>query len=183
MYPKSIASPTQSASLLKSTLQVLFASLCLALSAQVSFILPFSPVPVSMQTFALFLIAATLGPKKGLFAVMAYLVEGAAGLPVFAHGAAGPLVFVGPRGGYLVGFAVAAWISGTLSQHTKGYLSYVLAFLAGSVTIHAMGFAWLAVWMGAPQAFAAGVLPFLVCDAVKILSAAAAMKGMRSIRS
>lgn len=183
MYQKSITSTAQASTVLKSSLQVLFASFLLAISAQFSFVLPFSPVPVTMQTFALFLIAATLGPKKGFLAVAAYLVEGAVGLPVFAHGAAGPLVLIGPRGGYLVGYAVAAWISGSIALHAKGFFSYAMAFLAGNATIYALGFAWLAFWMGAPQAFAAGVLPFLIGDALKLCSAAAVMKGVRISRS
>lgn len=183
MSLKSMASPAQTASLLKTVLQVLVASLLLALSAQVSFALPFTPVPVSAQTFAVYLIAATLGPKKAVCAVLTYIAEGAMGLPVFAHGAAGPLVLIGPRGGYLAGFVLAAWISGTLAQQARSYVGYVFAFIAGSVTILATGFAWLSVWMGVPQAFAAGVLPFLLGDVLKITSAAAVMKGLRSMRS
>jgi biotin transport system substrate-specific component len=182
MSQSSIAVSVQSASFLKSTIQVLFASLLLAISAQFSFVLPFSPVPVSFQTFALFLIAAGLGPQKAFYAVLAYIAEGAAGLPFFAHGAAGPLVLIGPRGGYLVGFALAAFISGSIAQSAKGLISYSLAFLAGNLAIYALGFTWLAFWMGMPQAFAAGVLPFLLGDAAKILSAAAIMKGTRLIR-
>lgn len=173
----------QTTSSLKAVIQVLAASLLLALSAQCSFSLPFSPVPVSLQTVALFLIAASLGPKKAFYAVIAYLAEGAAGLPVFAHGTSGPLVLIGPRGGYLVGFACAAWISGSLAQGAKGFVDYALAFLAGNLAIYALGFGWLAVWMGLPQAFAAGVVPFLLGDAAKIFSAVALVKGIRLIRS
>lgn len=175
-----IASKSQVFPFARAAVEVLIASVLLAVSAQISFTLPFSPVPVSLQTFTLFMIAAYLGPKKALYSVLAYLAEGAAGLPVFAHGAAGPLVLVGPRGGYLAGFAAAAWISALLCKRASGFAGYAGAFLAGNVAIYALGMAWLSLWMGIGPAFYAGVVPFLAGDLMKILAASATVKGIRS---
>jgi len=94
---------------------VLAGSALIALSAQVRFPLPFSPVPVTGQTFAVLLVAAALG-RLGLASVIAYLVEGAIGLPVFAGGAFGVATMVGPTGGYLIGFALAAALVGSAAE-------------------------------------------------------------------
>jgi biotin transport system substrate-specific component len=91
------------------------ASLLVALMAQVSVPLPFSPVPITGQTFAVLLVGAALGAKRGSASLLLYLLEGAAGLPVFAGGGAGPATFLGPTGGYLIGFVAAAWLVGALA--------------------------------------------------------------------
>src|SRR5256885_3813912 len=94
---------------------VLAGSALIALAAQVRIPLPFSPVPVTGQTFAVLLVAAALG-RLGLASVIAYLIEGAAGLPVFAGGTFGVTTIVGPTGGYLIGFALAAAIVGSAAE-------------------------------------------------------------------
>ena len=95
---------------------ILAGSALIALSAQVAFPLPFSPVPVTGQTFGVLLVASLLGRARGTAAVLAYLAEGAAGLPVFAGAAAGPAKLIGPTGGYLTGFVLGAYVCGWLAE-------------------------------------------------------------------
>jgi biotin transport system substrate-specific component len=150
-------------------------SALIALSARVAIPIPFSPVPVTGQTFAVLLVGALLGRWRGGAAALAYLGEGAAGLPVFAGGAAGPHVLVGPTGGYLVGFVAGAWICGALAERgwdrRVGWT--VLAMILGNVAILVPGLAWIARFVGADRALALGLWPFIPGDCVKIALAAA----------
>jgi len=150
-------------------------SILIALSAQVRLPLPFSPVPVTGQTFAVLLLGALLGRWRGAATVLAYLGEGVAGLPFFAGGGAGPAYVVGPTGGYLAGFLVAAWATGWLAERgwNRGILRVAAAMAIGSAAILGLGALWLANFVGTDRAFAAGVVPFLVGDAAKIALAAA----------
>lgn len=159
--------------------EILGASLLLALSAQASLLTPFLIVPFTLQMMALFLISTFLGPKKAVLAVACYLAEGAMGLPVFAQGTSGFLALIGPRAGYFAGFVVAAYAIGLLTQRFHSFLGLVLSFTLGTLAIYVLGFSWLSYWVGAQQAFAVGVLPFLVGDALKILAAAALIRGGR----
>ena len=154
-------------------LLVLAGSALIALSAQVA-VLPFSPVPVTGQTFAVLLVGAALGRTRGSAAVLAYLAEGAVGLPVFAGGLAGPAVLLGPTGGYLFGFLPAAWICGALAERgwDRHLLGTLAAMTAGDLAIFAVGVPWLARFVGVENAFAFGVAPFLAGNLAKIVLAA-----------
>jgi biotin transport system substrate-specific component len=155
---------------------VLGASLLLALSAQVAVpLLPFSPVPITGQTLALFLMAAALGRARAVAATVAYLAEGAAGMPVFAGGAGGAYVLLGPSGGYLAGFLPAAWIVGSLSERgfDRRFGTTALAMLAGNAAVWFAGLAWLARFTGPSRAVALGFTPFFPGDILKIAAAAA----------
>ena len=150
-------------------------SLVTALSAQAAVPLPFSPVPLTGQTFGVLLTGALLGPRLGALALLLYLIEGACGLPFFAGGAGGAVRFAGPTGGYLIAYPLAAGVTGWLA--TRGWdrrpLTMLAAMLTGSVVIFALGAAWLAHFVGgASRAMTLGVLPFLPGDAVKALLAA-----------
>lgn len=161
---------------------ILAGSILLALSARVVIPLPFSPVPVTGQTFAVLLMGAVLGSRRGVLAVLAYLVQGVAGLPVFAGGLSGPAVVLGPTGGYLVGFVAAAALTGWLAEHgwDRRVATTVLAMLAGNLAIYAFGVPRLAAFVGWDAALAAGLVPFLVGDAFKIgLAAALLPQGWR----
>ncbi len=149
---------------------VIGGSIFIALSAQISFFLPFSPVPVTGQTFAVLLIGALFGAKLGAAAVLAYLAEGAAGLPVFSAGGATIAHLIGPSGGYLVGFVGAAWIVGALAERgwTAHPVTSAVAMIAGAAVYFAVGAAWLGLFVGAKNAVIAGVVPFLLGDALKI---------------
>ena len=149
-------------------------SLLIGLCAQIAVWFPFSLVPVTGQTFAVLMIGALLGRRRGSLAVIAYIIEGTAGLPVFALGRSGFAVLAGPTGGYLVGFIAAAWVTGWLAE--KGWdrrvWTTVLAMLLGSVCIYAFGLLWLSCLVGIKKAPALGLYPFIVGDILKIILAA-----------
>jgi len=152
-------------------------SLFNALAAQIA--IPIGPVPITMQTFAVTLTGALLGPRLGAAALIAYLIEGASGLPFFAGGLGGLGVLLGPTGGYLVSFPAAAYITGAFSEHgwDRRFLTAVAAMAIGSLVILLAGWSWLVVAMRtAPiAAFTVGVAPFLIGDVIKIILAAAVL--------
>jgi len=152
---------------------VLGGSLIVALGAQIAVRLPFSPVPITLQTLAVLMVGALLGSRRGALSLLAYLAQGLAGLPVFAGGASGLAYAVGPTGGYLLGFVAAAYLTGRLTEGRvhRGFaalLSTGLAMAAGNLAIYACGLPWLALYVGR-QAVALGAAPFLVGDALKIV--------------
>lgn len=154
---------------------VLAGSLLIALSAQIAIPLPFSPVPVTGQTMAVLLVGALLGRRRGSLAVLVYIAEGIAGLPVFAGGAAGPARLLGPTGGYLVGFVAAAYLVGLLAERgwDRRVSTTAAAMALGNLVIYTVGVLWLTVFVGSlSAALAAGVLPFIPGDLVKIAAAA-----------
>jgi len=152
------------------SLLVLGGSFLIALSAQIAIPLPFSPVPITGQTFAVLVVGMLLGCWRGTAAVLAYLAEGFLGLPVFAGGVAGIAKIAGPTGGYLVSFLPAAYLAGYLAE--KGWDRKIsttfLAMILGNVIIFGFGALWLARFVGFDQALSMGVLPFLAGDVVKI---------------
>lgn len=161
---------------LQNLLLIVTASLVTAAAAQLEVRLPWTPVPVTGQTFAVLLTGAVLGARRAFLAQMLYLAEGAAGLPVFAGGAAGVLAFAGPSGGYLASFPLAAAFTGFLAQRgwDRGFVSMLVAMLLGSCVIFAVGLAWLSRFLPAEGLLAAGLLPFLPGDLVKSSLAALA---------
>ena len=146
-----------------------------ALAAQVTMFLPFTPVPITGQTFAVLLSGAVLGSRRGTAAQTVYLGMGSAGLPVFAAGGSG--FPAGPTGGYLVGFVVAAYLVGLLAERGWDRRPWTtgLAMLAGSITIYAFGLPWLACFVGGPpvKVFALGLYPFIAGDFMKLALASA----------
>jgi len=181
---RGISGASLSGSLLFDAGLVLVGSAVIALSAQVAFPLPFSPVPVTGQTFGVLLVASMLGRARGLAAVMAYLAEGAAGLPVFAGMAAGPAALLGPTGGYLMGFLPGAYLCGWLAE--RGFdrtpLRTICSMILGNVAIFALGLPWLARFVGSSNVWALGFWPFLAGDVVKIgLAAALLPLGWRAL--
>ncbi|MFP4380115.1 MAG: biotin transporter BioY [Candidatus Sumerlaeia bacterium] len=150
---------------------VIGGSMLIALSALVAFRI--GPVPVSAQTLAVVLIGATLGSKRGALAVMAYLMEGMAGLPVFTHGGANvPMTF-----GYIVGFIGAAYLVGLLAEQgwDRKMWKTMVMMAAGHVVIFASGLAWLymILGVGVQKTLAAGLYPFLPGCVLKVLLATA----------
>lgn len=152
-----------------------------ALAAQWRIPLPFTPVPITGQTFAVLLSGAALGLRLGAASQLLYLAAGAVGLPVFTEASGGPDTFLGPTGGYLVGFVVAAAVVGRLAEagRDRRVLPAVVSFVAGTAVIYAFGMAglMLSAGMGPGEAFAKGVVPFLVGDAVKAAVAGLALPG------
>jgi biotin transporter BioY len=151
-------------------------SLLTALSAQV--VIPLGPVPITGQTFAVLLTGALLGSRLGAMAMIAYLIEGASGLPFFAGGA-GILHLMGPTGGYLIAFPAAAFITGAFAEQgwDRKYLTAVAAMAAGSVVIILCGCLWFSfVTRTSPLvAFQFTVLKFIPGDIIKIALAAAVL--------
>ena len=156
---------------------VIVFSLFIAACAQ--FAIHIGPIPITGQTFAVLLTGALLGSRLGAAAVIAYLIEGALGLPFFAGGGAGLVRFLGPTAGYLVAFPAAAFIVGAFAEHgwDKRYPTAVAAMAMGSLIIFLGGWAWYAILTNtAPvAAFKIAVLPFLLGDVVKIALGAAVL--------
>jgi biotin transport system substrate-specific component len=151
-------------------------SLFIAAMAQLSIsLLPFSPVPITGQTFAVLLVGMAFGSKRGALTLLAYLAEGAAGLPVFAEAKSGIATILGPTGGYIVGFIAAAWVVGKLAERgfDRSLLKTLAAMVIGNAIIYLFGVAWLSRFVGGLEAtLAAGMYPFLIGDAVKAVLAA-----------
>lgn len=144
-----------------------------ALAAQIQ--LPMWPVPMTMQTFAVLLVGAALGAKRGALSLSLYLALGAAGLPVFSS--AKSLAGVLPTAGYIIGFVAAAALVGFLASRgfSSTALRVALSFAAGSLVIYGFGVSGLMITLGLDLATAisVGVIPFLVGDAAKAALAAA----------
>ncbi|QOR70900.1 biotin transporter BioY [Ruania alkalisoli] len=142
-----------------------------ALLAQVSIPVPGSPVPVTGQTLAVVLVGATMGLRRGVAAMGAYVLLGGLGLPIYSDGAGGVAVVVGPTGGYLLGFILAAAVMGHLAERgwDRTPLRTLALGLTGQVLVFAVGVPWLALVAGfAPaEAIAAGFTPFIVGGLVK----------------
>ena len=146
----------------------------MALSAKVQVLM--WPVPMTMQTFAVLVIGMAYGWRLGGVTLLAYLAEGAAGLPVFASGA-GVAYFYGPTGGYLVGFVVAAMLVGWLGERgwDRSVVPTLVAMTLGTAVIFGLGVGWLSTIVGFDKAVAAGLVPFLLGAAFKIALAAAVL--------
>jgi biotin transport system substrate-specific component len=179
---------------------VVFVAALTAAAAQVSIPLPFTPVPLTLQPMIVLLGGAALGRRGGCDSQLLYLAAGVAGLPVFAASPllpAGAARLLGPTGGYLACYPLAAWIVGALAERgfDRRYLQSVVAMAAGLAVIYASGVAWLAVGARIPHAIGvraaliAGAAPFLAADVLKLFVAASALPavwrltGMRRSRS
>jgi biotin transport system substrate-specific component len=150
-----------------------------ALSARVSIPLPFTPVPLTLQTFAVLAGAAALGAERAVLAQVLYITLAFAGLPVLAGGASGRAEVIGATGGYLLGFVVASYVVGRISAagaSTKTSTT-ALAYVAGSLVIYGFGAPWLAYSTSHTIAWAIvnGVVPFLIGDAIKAVAAGAVL--------
>lgn len=157
---------------------IFLSSLLLGLLGHLSIPLPFTPVPLVLQNQAVLVLGALLGPRKGAAAVALFLVQGAMGWPVFAGGASGFAPFVGPTGGYLIGYLVGAYLVGALlEKRQKTTWNVFWALLAGAGIELICGAFHLSLFVGPVQALLLGVLPFLLGDVLKSLICA---KGYRS---
>jgi biotin transport system substrate-specific component len=158
-------------------------ALLVSLAAQVAVPVPFSPVPMTLQPLAVLAVGGLLGAVGGLSALVLYLLLGILGLPVFAGGGAGAWHLLGPTGGYLLAFPVAAAVTGALARpvltpsgrvNGRGVLQVLLACGLGMVSIHVGGVAQLALLGGDPAlALRVGFVPFLTGDLLKVGLAAA----------
>ena len=165
------------------TFMITFNALLIA-SAYIQMPLPFSPVPITAQTMAVLACGLFLGPVTGALTVLAYLLEGALGLPVFAGGTAGLAKIFGPTGGYLAGFVLAAFMVGYLSERIKAmsYFRLLLTLAAGSTMIFVTGLVGLAVFAPEGNLLEIGLYPFLPGAMVKIVVVASALSVYKKIR-
>jgi biotin transport system substrate-specific component len=148
--------------------------LFVAFAAQVKIWLPFTPVPITGQSFAVLLVGALLGSKRGALSLSLYLLSGGFGFPVFVGGNAGFSYLFGQTFGYLFGFAVAAYSVGKLAERgwERSWRTSLIPFFAGTVIIYLFGAGWLALFWGVEKAFLLGVFPFIFGDVLKLLLAA-----------
>lgn len=165
---------------------VLLGSTLLWASAKVQ--VPFWPVPMTMQTYVVLSVGALFGWRLGAMTILAYMAEGASGLPVFAGSPAngvGLVYLAGPTGGYLAGYVMAAVLVGRLAESgwDRSVARTALAVLAGEMVILSMGCAWLAAQMGWQKALAFGLGPFLFGDAAKMALATVTISYGRHMRS
>jgi len=165
--------------LIKSLGWVLLGSLVLSLFSQIAIPVPFSSVPFTMQTIAVFLLGSLMGKKYGTWSVIAFLFQAAAGLPVFGGASCLSNWYVTETAGYLFGFVAAAWLVGALCEKWAGTSLKRLIFAnsCGALLILFCGWAWLCAFISAKDAFYAGVLPFFFADIVKAVSAALITQG------
>jgi biotin transport system substrate-specific component len=172
---------------------VVFIAALTAVAAQVSFPLPFTPVPLTLQPMVVLLGGAALGSRLGMAAQIVYLAAGLAGLPVFAPSPVlppGPLRLLGPTGGYLMSYPFAAFLTGFLAERgfDRRYLTSVLAMAAGLTLVFAFGVSWLA-WFARPAgvglaaALQGGLYAFLPVDIYKILVASAILPAVWKVNT
>ncbi|GAP06219.1 MAG TPA: biotin transporter BioY [Anaerolinea thermolimosa] len=151
---------------------ILGCSWLIALSAQV--VIPLQPVPVTGQTLGVLLAGALLGSKRGAMTVLTYLLQGVLGLPVFAGGTSGLARVFGPTGGYLLGFVVAAFVVGWLSERgwDRRFITMIFSMLIGNAVIYTLGLPWLAIYVGWGSVMKLGLVPFIAGDILKVILAA-----------
>jgi biotin transport system substrate-specific component len=147
----------------------------LAVLAYIAFPLPFSPVPVTGQTFGIMLVGLVLGRKRGVVSVLLLIVLGIMGIPVFSGARAGLGVVFGPTGGYILSWLLAVIVTDAIYSKFRSFKGALLAaFMGGVVTVYAIGVPWLALSTGMtlPAAIAAGALPFIPGDLFKVFAVA-----------
>ncbi len=155
---------------------VVLGSMVVAICAQVSIPLSFSPVPITGQTFAVLLVGMALGARKGALAIVLYLVQGSLGLPVFAGFHAGFGSLLGPSGGYLFGFVVAAYIVGFLAERgwDRSIAKTFTAMIVGNVALYIPGLLQLGFILGWDKPILTlGLFPFIIGDLIKAALATA----------
>ncbi len=152
---------------------VIFCSFLIAFSSRIVIPLPFTPVPITMQTFSVLLTGSILGSRKGLISVIVFILSGIAGLPVFASGNSGILYLSGPTGGYIFGFILAAYFTGFFSEKKwdRKMNTTLLSMLIGNILIYIPGLIWLAKFTGFKYVLKMGFYPFIIGDIIKILFA------------
>ncbi len=161
----------------------LFAAL-IAVGAYMAVPIPIVPVPIVMQNLFILLAGLLLGSRYGVASMGLYLLVGSMGIPVFAGGKGGLAHFLGPTGGYLIGFTVCAWLTGFISERFRGRLrADITAVVIGSLTVYVFGVPWLKVVTGMDwtKAVLLGMAPFLIGDAIKATAAILVARAVRPV--
>ena len=171
--PRRVLADLVPGGLARDLILVIGAALLVGITAQVAIPLPFTPVPITLQTFAVLLAGAALGPMRGAASMLLYLAVGMAGVPWFAQQNSG---WAFPTFGYLIGFVLAATLTGALARRglDRTVLGTIALMTLGNLVIYAVGVPYLAAALAVPlsQAIGLGMTPFLVGDALKVLLAA-----------
>lgn len=154
----------------KQLVMITFGVVVLAFASQLS--IPMEPVPLTFQSTTVILLGFAFGPRLGAKIIMAYLMAGMLGLPVFANFHAGITELVGSRGGYLAGFLPAVMLSGYLANRgmASTFFSSLLSAIASDAIIFLFGFCWLASFTGWQTAFMVGCMPFMISELVKLIA-------------
>jgi biotin transport system substrate-specific component len=169
---------------------VLFVTVLTIIGAQASVPLPFTPVPFTFGPMVVLVGAAALGSRLGMTSQILYLALGIAGLPVFAASATlpqGAARLVGPTGGYLMAYPIAAFLTGWLSERgfDRRYLSSIVAMICGLIVVFVGGVSWIALVIeperGLSEALSTGFLPFIAADLLKLIIAGGALPSLWSI--
>lgn len=175
--------PSRSHAMARNFAVVVGASLFVALCAHITLPLPFTPVPLTVQNFAVLLVGLLLGSRRGFAALALYLAEGAIGLPFFnPTGPGGLAQLLGPTGGYLIAYPAVAFVAGWLWERgSRGFARALAASVAGEIVLFAGGVSWLMVIAHVPfvQAAAFGLYPFLFAEVIKVMAAAGAASRFR----
>lgn len=164
---------------------VVAASLFVAICARITLPLPFTPVPLTMQNFAVLLVGLTLGSKRGFSALALYLVEGASGMPVFSiAGLGGVAQLLGPTGGYLMAYPFAAFTAGWIMEHgRKSFTRAAIASLLGDIVLFMGGIGWLYVYTHSfARAIQFGLYWFIFAEIIKVLLASGIASGWKRFR-
>ena len=164
-------------------LLIIGGSWVVALMAQISIPLGFTPVPITGQTFAVLLIGCAFGAKKGGLSLLLYLLQGSTGLPFFANGSAGLATLLGPSGGYLIGMFFASIVIGTLSEKRldEDYMSSLVIFSLAHIIIFSFGLLWLGKYVGYNHVVSLGLFPFIPGLVVKTIGASLFAKYLRQL--
>ena len=160
-------------------MKIVLSSLAIGILAQIA--VPVGPVPVTGQTLGVLAVAVALGSRRATLAILLYLAQGIAGMPVFAGGTAGIAVLLGPTAGYLIGFVPAVWVIGRLVETNEQRRPWQMAAILslGTLVVYAFGAMSLARFTGWERVVPVGVLPFVAGDALKIAIVSLAAAGLR----
>ena len=172
-FTKTLSAESKNAFLFREGMIVILMSILIGLCSQIAVPLPFNPVPMVFQNILILFLSIFLGSRRTFAAVLCFLTQSAVGLPVLALGKGGLLMFIEPTGGYLVGYLIAAFMTGFIVEkiQKKTLPVALLALLAGSGIIFATGAAYLSTFVGIKQAILIGIVPFLIGDLFKIVAA------------
>jgi biotin transport system substrate-specific component len=164
---------------------VLSASVFIALCARITLPLPFTPVPLTVQNLGVLLVALLLGSRRGAAALLLYLAQGAAGLPVFnPAGPGGIAQLIGPTGGYLLAYPIVAFVTGWIAERgSRSFARLALAATAGEVVLFAGGVGWLYALTGSfGRAATFGLYPFFFAEVMKVMAAAGAAQRFHRVQ-
>lgn len=158
--------------------KVFLCSLLVALCAQIRISLPFSPVPITLQTLSVMIVGGMLGSRNGALCLLLYLAEALFGLPVLSGGRSDPLFLLSPVGGYLLGFVLQAYVAGWFVERrfSLGRPMMLFGLLLSCAINMALGVVWLAFFVGAKNVMMMGVVPFLPGELLKVIVAASFFK-------